>query len=78
MNQGGLSITNAGSGYDGGQYSDIPLIGGSGDSATVTVDVAGFQGSVLNTGTRYVPGNYLTIPLVGGNGSGATCGNVYH
>ena len=71
MNQGGLSITNNGSGYDGGQYSDIPLIGGSGDSATVTVDVAGFQGTVLNTGTRYVPGNYASILLVGGTGSGA-------
>ena len=72
MNQGGLSITNNGSGYDGGQYSDIPLIGGSGDSATVTVDVAGFQGTVLNTGTRYVPGNYASILLVGGTGSGRT------
>ncbi len=71
LNQGGLSITSNGSGYDGGQYSDIPLIGGSGDSATVTVDVAGFQGTVLNTGTRYVPGNYASILLVGGTGTGA-------
>lgn len=71
LNQGGLSITNNGTGYDGGQYTDISLTGGSGDNATVTVDVAGYQGTVINTGTRYVPGNYASILLVGGTGTGA-------
>ena len=28
-----LSITNAGTNYDGGDYTDIPAIGGTGDSA---------------------------------------------
>lgn len=71
LNQGGLSITNTGSGYDGGQYTNIPLIGGSGDNALLTIDVVGYNGTILNTGTRYIPGAYASINLVGGNGTGS-------
>ena len=66
-----LSITNAGTNYDGGDYTDIPAIGGTGDSALLGLTVDGFQGAISNSGTGYTPGSYLNIPLLGGNGSGA-------
>ena len=66
-----LSIQNAGQNYDGGDYTDIPAIGGTGDSALLGLTVDGFQGAISNSGTGYTPGSYLNIPLIGGNGSGA-------
>lgn len=66
-----LSITDPGQNYDGGSYTEISVVGGTGDSATVGVEVDGFVGSITNTGTGYDPGTYLNIPVIGGNGSGA-------
>ena len=69
----GISITNAGQNYDGGQYTEIPAIGGTGDGATFGVTIDGFGGTISNTGTGYTPGVYLIIPVTtNGSGSGAT------
>ena len=69
----GISITNAGQNYDGGQYTEIPAIGGTGDGATFGVTIDGFGGTITNTGTGYTPGVYLNIPVTtNGSGSGAT------
>ena len=42
----GIAINNAGSNYDGGTYSEIPAIGGTGDGATFGIEVDGFTGSI--------------------------------
>ena len=69
----GVSILTTGSNYDAGSYSEIAVIGGTGDSATVGIEVDGFGGSVTQTGTGYTPGVYLNIPvLTNGSGTGAT------
>ena len=70
----GLLVSNTGSGYDEGDYTEVPFIGGTGDGGEATVTVVGFAGTVLNVGANYVPGqNYTGIDLIGGNGTGATC-----
>ena len=69
----GVSILTTGSNYDSGSYSEIALIGGTGDSATIGVEVDGFGGSVTSTGAGYTPGVYLNIPVLSsGSGTGAT------
>lgn len=69
----GISITNAGQNYDGGTYTEIPAIGGTGDGATFGVTIDGFDGTITNTGTGYTPGVYLNIPVISnGSGTGAT------
>ena len=69
----GISITNVGSNYDGGTYTSIPAIGGTGDGATVGVTIDGFGGSITQTGSGYTPGVYLNIPVISsGSGTGAT------
>ena len=67
-----ISIINSGENYDGGDYTDIPAIGGTGDSALLGFTVDGFTGSITNTGTGYTPAAYLNIPVIGGSGTGAT------
>ena len=67
-----LTINNAGSGYDAGQYTDISLIGGSGELGTVDIVVTEFIGTINNTGRNYNPGTYTSVLLTGGSGSGAS------
>jgi hypothetical protein len=67
-----ISIINSGENYDGGDYTDVPAIGGTGDSALLGFTVDGFTGSITNTGTGYTPAAYLNIPVIGGSGTGAT------
>ena len=66
-----LTLVSGGSGYDAGSYTSIPLIGGTGQNATVDLEVLAFDGSVTNTGSGYITGQYLSVPLVDGNGTGA-------
>jgi len=68
----GLQITNDGSNYDAGTYSDIAVVGGSGENGTLNIEVAGFTGTITNTGSGYTSGSYLSVPLSGGSGNGAT------
>ncbi len=67
-----VTLVSGGSGYDTGTYTEVPLIGGTGQNATADIEVLSFDGSITNAGTGYTPGDYLTIPLGGGNGTGAT------
>ena len=67
----GLSISNAGSNYDPGQYSDIALTGGTGDNATADITVTEFSGVINSTGNNYIEGNYSNVSLTGGFGTGA-------
>jgi hypothetical protein len=69
----GITVSNSGSGYDEGTYTDVPFIGGTGDGGTAEIDVVGFDGTILNIGANYTQGQYTGIPLIGGNGNGATC-----
>jgi len=68
-----VTIVSGGSGYDAGTYTEVPLIGGTGQNATADFEILTFDGSITTTGSGYTPGDYLTIPLEGGNGTGATC-----
>jgi hypothetical protein len=72
-----LGTLVAGSGYVNGTYTAIPLLGGSGISATATVVVAGnvvTTVTLVSGGFNYVVGNVLTASTasLGGSGSGFT------
>ena len=67
----GIVITSGGSFYDEGTYSDILLLGGTGDGATANFTVVGFSGSVTNAGSGYTIGSYSQQKITGGSGSGA-------
>jgi hypothetical protein len=71
LNNTGISITNIGNNYDAGEYSDVKLIGGTGDNATADITVTEFSGSINSVGANYIEGNYSGIPISGGSGTGA-------
>ena len=68
----GISILDIGQNYDAGSYSDISLVGGSGEFATANIDVTEYSGTVTNTGANYTNGSYSGVSLDGGSGSGAS------
>lgn len=68
-----FTIVNPGSNYDAGTYSDVALIGGTGDLAASTITVTAYDGSINSSGDGYRSGQYIDIGLVGGSGSGAAC-----
>ena len=67
----GLSISNAGSGYEAGVYNLVSATGGTGENALLDVSVTEFTGVITNSGNDYVPGVYSQILLSGGSGTGA-------
>ena len=67
----GIRINSPGSDYDDGTYTEVPLLGGTGEGGSVDITVVGFSGTVTNTGIGYNSGQYSGIPLSGGSGSGA-------
>jgi hypothetical protein len=67
-----FTILNSGSNYDAGSYSNIRLLGGTGDGAEVTIAVTEYSGTLTSKGSGYRPGQYIDIGLSGGNGTGAT------
>jgi len=71
--QNGFSVISNGSNYDEGTYTDIPVIGGTGQNATFDIEVIAWNGSITNAGSNYLGGQFLTVDLLGGSGTGATC-----
>jgi hypothetical protein len=71
LSNSGISLLNKGFNYDAGTYSNVPLVGGTGDGATANITVTEFGGQIINYGSNYNEGSYTNIPLVGGSGSGA-------
>ncbi|MEZ5384255.1 MAG: autotransporter-associated beta strand repeat-containing protein [Prosthecobacter sp.] len=77
-----IAVTSAGSGYVGAPYVEITGGGGSGATASATVDLdptSGTYGQVLgivvtNPGIGYT--SAPTVTLLGGGGSGAVIGTV--
>jgi len=67
----GISILNTGLNYDPGSYTNVALISGTGDNASLDFVITEYEGSITQTGAGYNPGTYSSVPLPGGNGSGA-------
>jgi len=68
----GLVVLNAGTNYDEGTYTAVPLIGGTGVEATVDLTVTGIIGSVTTVGSGYDSGTYTNVPVqTDGSGTGA-------
>lgn len=68
---GAVSINNAGSGYTNGTYTFIPVTGGSGTGATITVTIAGGIATVVsinNRGVGYELDDLLSASIPGGTG----------
>ena len=65
-----LVLENAGTNYDAGLYSNIPLNGGTGEGLTTDIEVTAFSGTITEDGEGYNAGQYNGIVLLGGNGSG--------
>ena len=66
-----LVLENAGTNYDAGFYSNVPLNGGTGEGLTTDINVTAFTGTITEDGEGYLAGNYSNILLIGGNGTGA-------
>ena len=65
-----LVLENAGTNYDPGFYSNIPLNGGTGEGITTDIEVTAFTGTITEDGEGYISGQYNGISLLGGAGSG--------
>ena len=66
-----VTITNAGSAYTNGTYTNQALTGGSGTLATATIVVAGgviTSVTIFNKGKNYVVGNTLSAAIAAGSG----------
>jgi len=66
-----VTITNAGSAYTNGTYTNQALTGGSGTYATATIVVAGgviTSVTIFNKGKNYVVGNTLSAAIAAGSG----------
>lgn len=66
-----VTVSNYGTNYDPGNYSNIALLGGTGSGATASIEVTEYVGSITNAGKNYSEGTYTNIPLTGGSGTGA-------
>jgi hypothetical protein len=71
LTSSGLSVLDSGTNYDPGSYTNIPLLGGTGDEATVDITVTEFTGTITNSGSNYIEGSFTNIDLINGSGSGA-------
>ena len=71
LTDAGIAITNKGTNYDAGNYSGVPLIGGTGTGGTGDIVVIAHNGTIVG-GNNYTPGTYSDVLLSGGNGSDAS------
>ena len=69
----GLAITNSGENYDSGTYTEVAVLGGTGDNALLDITVVDYAGTITNVGANYNSGQYSGIALTGGSGTDATC-----
>ena len=69
----GLAITNSGENYDSGTYTEVAVLGGTGDNALLDITVVDYAGTITNAGANYNSGQYSGIALTGGSGTDATC-----
>ena len=70
--QSGLNLADGGSNYDPGEYTALAIVGGSGQNATLDVNVTAWDSTITNLGSGYLAGGFTSVPLVGGSGNGAT------
>ena len=70
----GLFIQDVGQNYDAGSYTEVPVLGGTGDNALLDIIVVDYSGSITQQGKNYTPGtNFSGIALTSsGSGTGAT------
>ena len=75
LEDSGLFIQDVGQNYDAGSYTEVPVLGGTGDNALLDIEVVPWSGSITQQGKNYTPGaNFTGIALVGSaTGSSATC-----
>lgn len=77
LDTGGLEITDGGQNYDPGNFSDISVIGGTGQAATLDITVSPFDGTTTSGSGYTAPDtaggtggiNYSNVELIGGSGS---------
>ena len=67
-----LNINDGGQNYDGGTFSNVPVIGGSGIDGSLNITVESFVGTITSAGVDYTAGSFSSVSITGGNGSGAT------
>ena len=67
-----VTVTNGGSGYSTGTFTDVFLTGGTGTGAIADLIVSVFSGTVNNFGSGYTEGDYVSkeIRRISGSGSG--------
>ena len=77
LEDSGLFIQDVGQNYDAGSYTEVPVLGGTGDNALLDIVVVPWSGAITQEGKNYTAGsNFTGIALTGGNGTGATCNFV--
>ena len=63
----GLTVFNTGENYDAGQYTNIPLTGGTGEGALADISIYPFDGQITNLGSNYNEGSFSNIFVTGGS-----------
>jgi len=64
-----LVISNPGSLYDAGSFTDVQLLGGTGEDATANINVTAYIFTQTSNGAGYSFGNYNGAGLEGGSGN---------
>lgn len=64
-----ITLSNSGSSYPPGTFTNVPLSGGSGTSAAAEITTVAFEGSITNNGSGYTTGQLTDVALTT-NGSG--------
>jgi hypothetical protein len=68
----GVFIVSGGQNYEGGTYTNVEIVGGTGTGALSSITVENFGGSITTDGEGYLQGNFSNVNMVGGSGAGTT------